>query len=116
MTGKQSSNLVSFKESRNRRSATDELHKIKKTSKGKLGRKSNHTGSSKRTHTTLRCCVGRHVGNPQKTAVLAPSQICRGLPKAPLCLARTYRDLLLSTFINNLNYRRPLPLANAQGA
>ena len=48
------------------------------------------------THTTLRCCVARPVENPQKTGVLGSRQICRGLLKAPLCVARTYRGHLLS--------------------
>ncbi len=38
-----------------RQSAPGVAHKIKKTNKGKLGRKSNHIARSKRTHTTLPC-------------------------------------------------------------
>ena len=54
-----------------RQQAARSLYKIKKTSKGKLGRKSNHMGSSKGTHTTLRCCVDGAFGNPQKTGIIA---------------------------------------------
>ena len=98
--------LRQFDKYRSRRKAPEKLvkkgFKIKKSEQDKQ-RAVVHVG----THTTLLCCAARPVGNPQKTAVLAPSQISRGLSKAPLCVARTYRDRLLSTYINDLKYRRP---------
>ena len=116
MTGKESSNLVLFKENRNCQSAPDELHKIKKANKEKLGRKSNHTGSSKGTHTTLRCCVDGAIENPQKTELLGPRPNCRGRLKALPWVQNAYGARLLLPYINNLNPRPPLPHSNAQGA
>jgi hypothetical protein len=91
-------------------------HKIMRANKWKSGQKSNHTGSSKRTHTTLRRCVAHHVENPQKSGVLGPRQICSGRLKALPWVQNVYGACLLLPYINNLNPRPPLPLSNAQGA
>lgn len=115
MTRMETSNWVLFKENCNRQSAPEELHKIKKANKEKLGRKSNHTGSSKGTHTTLRCCFACHVANPQKSGVLGPRQDCRGRLKALPWVQNAYGACLLLPYISNLNSRPPLPLSNAQG-
>lgn len=97
-----------------RQQAARSLYKIKKTSKGKLGRKSNHMGSSKGTHTTLRCCFARHVANPQKTTVLCPRLNCRGRMKAPTWVQNAYGAYLLSLYINDLNSRPSLSPSNAR--
>ena len=113
MTGKESSNLVLFKENRNRQSAPGVAHKIKKTNKEKLEQKSNHIACRKGTHTTLRCCVARHVGNPQKTGVLGPRLVSRAGVQALFCVPSAYGCKLLSLYINSLSSRPSLTPSNA---
>ncbi len=57
-------------------------HKIMKANKGKSGRISNHTGISKRTHTTLPCSCCACAEMSQKTSVLAVKRIDIRIGKA----------------------------------
>jgi hypothetical protein len=80
-------------------------HKIIKTNKGKLGQKSNHMGSSKRTHIMLRCCVLARAGKARKTAKYAPRRNSRCARKAHFCCGMTYNALLETAYFNSLRYR-----------
>lgn len=65
------------------------------------------------THTTLPCCVARHVRNPQKTRVLGARPVSRTGVQALSCVPNAYGCNLLSSYINGLNSRPSLPPSNA---
>lgn len=104
--------LRQFDKYRNRRKAPEKLDKgnfkIKESEQEKQ-RASLNIG----THTTLPCCVARHVRNPQKTRVLGARPVSRTGVQALSCVPNAYGCNLLSSYINDLNYRPPLPPSNA---
>jgi hypothetical protein len=65
--------------------------------------KENHRAAlNSITHITLLCCIGAVPGDPQKTPVLGPRHISRGLWKALMYNRHPCRSSLLSSYINGL--------------
>jgi hypothetical protein len=96
-----------------RQQAAELPHKIMRANKGKSGRISNHTGISKRTHTTLRSCFADAFENPRKTGIMGPRLVSRAGVQALFCVLSAYGCKLLSLYINDLNSRPSLPPSNA---
>jgi hypothetical protein len=99
---------------RNRRKACEKLvnGKIKKNEKIEQGKQ--RPALNMFTHTTLLCCVGDALGNPQKTSILGPRRMSSGYRKARFCIWSIYRSSLFYRYFNSLDSRLAFPHRNTQ--
>ena len=81
-------------------------HKIVTANKRKSGQKTNHAGSSKRTHTTLPVSFCACAEMSQQTAILVVSQIGIRIYKAPFSVQGGYPIRINLLYTNSLGFIR----------
>ena len=99
----------------NRRHAAAPALKIGKGEQGSRRGKTNQSGATRGTHTSLSCCVSKVSGKARKTAIYAPRLISSRRRKALFCCIYAYDSVIEPSYFNNLTSRLITPLTAGKG-